>query len=243
MSALDLFKKLVRDQERDSADGEGSTIIRDNEIVRQFISNPTNTLLVSFPRTGSHWLRMLMELYFERPTLKLVFYYPKVTDYIAYHTHDLDLDMEHPTALYLYRDPVDTIYSQLSYHKEALNNTERIVYWADLYGRHLDKWLHTEKFSTKKTILRYEGLKQDLPTEFAKVAQHFGFELDSQKLVRIAAATTKEETKRKTTHDQQVVNLKKGYTNGRNDFYRHSSEIVWDALLKDRPHLKEDFQD
>ena len=29
----------------------------------------TFPFLVSFPRTGSHWLRMLMELYFDKPSL------------------------------------------------------------------------------------------------------------------------------------------------------------------------------
>ena len=115
MNVVDILKKIFRDEERDSSGGESSTIINDKQVIEHFISSPASTLMVSFPRTGSHWLRMLMELYFERPTLKLVFYYPEVTDYLAYHTHDLSLDMEHPTVLYLYRNPVDTVYSQLSF--------------------------------------------------------------------------------------------------------------------------------
>jgi hypothetical protein len=243
MSVAEKLKKIIRDEAKDNEQIAGSVRIQDNEVIRKFIEIPQNTFLVSFPRTGSHWLRALMELYFEQPSLVRVFYYPEKTNYLSYHTHDLNLDIEHPTVLYLYRDPVDTIYSQLSYNKEGLNDADRIGYWSDLYGRHLDKWLHTEKFTEKKTVLRYERLKSHLPSEFVKVTQHFGIELDGQKLLKIAAATTKEEIKRKTTHDQQVINLNKEYGMKREDFYRQSADLVWDFLLKGRPHLKEDFQD
>jgi hypothetical protein len=242
MKLGELFKKLLRDEERDSAGGNGSTIIRDNQLIERFISNPANTLMVSFPRTGSHWLRMLMELYFERPTLKLVFYYPEITDYMAYHTHDLSLDMEHPTVLYLYRDPVDTVYSQLSFYQEPLNNMERIAYWSDLYGKHLDKWLHQEHFTSHKTVLQYEGLKEDIAAEFAKVASHFNVLFDAQKLERAAAQTSKEEIKRKTPHDQRVINLQAGYDLSRTDFREKHGAQVWQAFLTGREHLKMDFQ-
>jgi hypothetical protein len=237
----DLFKKLLRDEERDSFGGEGSTIIRDNRVIEQFISNPANTLMVSFPRTGSHWLRMLMELYFKRPTLKLVFYYPEVTNYLAYHTHDNLLDMEHPTVLYLYRDPVDTVYSQLSFYKESLNSMERIAYWSDLYGGHLDKWLHQERFTSKKTVLRYEGLKKDMFAEFEKVTTHFGASFDAQKLEQAAAQTSKAEIQRKTPHDTRVINLQAGYDLSREEFRQQHENQVWDFVLAGRDHLKMDF--
>jgi hypothetical protein len=242
MNITDLFKKIVRDEERDSAGEEAVVIIRDNEVVRRFISNPSNTLLISFPRTGSHWLRMLMELYFKRPTLKLIFYYPEVTDYLAYHTHDLDLDMEHPTVLYLYRDPTDTVYSQLNFYKEALDNTERITYWSDLYGRHLDKWLHQERFTQKKTVLRYEGLQNDMPAEFSKIVAHYGEALDAEKLTRAVARTTKQEIQRKVVHDRRVINTHEAYASSRDNFRGKQQNLVWDALLQNRPHLAEDFE-
>ncbi len=241
MKLGDLFKKLLRDEERDSSGGEGSTIIRDNRVIEQFISNPANTLMVSFPRTGSHWLRMLMELYFKRPTLKLVFYYPEVTNYLAYHTHDLSLDMEHPTVLYLYRDPVDTVYSQISFYQDSLNDIERITYWSDLYGRHLDKWLHQETFTSQKTVLRYEGLKNNMFTEFAKVSAHFGEPLDTHKLEQAAAQTSKEEIKRKTPHDKRVINLQAGYDKSRTNFRKKHGGQVWETVLAGREHLETDF--
>ncbi len=242
MNLAGLLKKLLRDEEMDLSGSEGSTIVQDKTIIENFVSNPSNTFLVSFPRTGSHWLRMLMELYFERPVLKLVYYYPEVTDYLAYHVHDLSLDIEHPTVLYLYRDPVDTVYSQLSFYKESFDDVNRISHWAGLYGKHLEKWLHAETFTVKKTIVRYEGLKNDLPAEFLKVASHFGEELDQQKLQQASARTSKEEIKRKTQHDNRVINLQAGYDRKRETFRQQHEKLVWNVLLEGREHLKFDFE-
>ena len=58
-----------------------SIFITDEAIISAFTRDPENTFLVSFPRTGSHWLRMLTELYFERPSLLRVFYYYNRRDY------------------------------------------------------------------------------------------------------------------------------------------------------------------
>ncbi len=242
MNVADLLKKIIRDEAKDDEKIAGSVRIQDNEKIREFIADSTNTFLVSFPRTGSHWLRAMMELYFERPSLVRVFYYPENTNYLTYHTHELNLDIEHPTVIYLYRDPVDTIYSQLSYHKESLNSIERIQDWGDLYGRHLNKWLHQETFTTKKTTLQYEGLKKNMAAEFVKVTSHFGMTLDAQRLEEVAAQTNKEEIKRKTDHDDRVINLHAGYDLSRADFREKYGAQVWQAVLAGREHLKADFE-
>ena len=49
--------------------------ISDQKIWQKYTSNPEFPYLVSFPRTGSHWLRNVMELYFEKPSLTRVFLY------------------------------------------------------------------------------------------------------------------------------------------------------------------------
>jgi hypothetical protein len=197
MKITNLLRKLTWDERNNDVAVAGSVLIQDIEERQKFLSDQNNTLLVSFPRTGSHWLRVLMELYFEKPSLVRVFYYPERKDYLTYHTHDMKLDIEHPTVLYLYRDPVDTIYSHLRYHKESVDDRNRVSYWSDIYGRHLDKWLAKEGFTRKKTVLRYENFKADMATEFAKVTQHFGMDLDKEKLALIASRVTHEEVKKR----------------------------------------------
>lgn len=214
-----------------------SSEIRDPAIIEAFVSEPTNTFLVSFPRTGSHWLRMVMELYFERPSLVRVFYYPERRDFLTLHTHDLELDVERENVIYLYRDPVDTIYSQLCYYKERLDDRGRIAYWADLYGRHLAKWLETETFTTKKTILTYERMKEDLVEEFRKVTDHFGVTLDPDRLTECAETVSKDEVKRKTPDDPQVVQLRNDYEAARAEFRANQAGLVCDVVTERRSAL------
>lgn len=218
-----------------------SVQIFDQAIIDAFIANAENTFLVSFPRTGSHWLRMMSELYFDRPSLVRVFYYPERQNYLMLHTHDLDLEVNRCDVVYLYRDPVQTVFSQLCYHQEPLTDRFRIAYWADLYGKHLDKWLHQEQFTTHKTVLRYERMKNSLETEFEKFTHHFGQSLDKKKLQRCKQYVTKEEVKRKTSHDSQVIQIQSAYNAQREEFQNHHGSFVWDVLTKGRSHLVKYF--
>jgi hypothetical protein len=220
----------------------GSILVDDEKIIQTFIDNPANPFFVSFPRTGSHWLRMVMELYFERPSLVRVFYYPKRRDYLTLHTHDMDLDVARQHVIYLYREPLDTIYSQMSYEKDDLDDRNRIKYWSNLYGRHLEKWLDTENFTTRKTIIRYDRLRDTPEIEFAKICTHFGQSLDVSRLAKAMSGVTKEKVKEKTPHDPSVVTLGAGYEDNRQAFRQKYTNLVWDAVLEDCGHLKDMFE-
>jgi hypothetical protein len=53
---------------------DGSVSVDDPKTIKSFTDNPDFPYLVSFSRTGSHWLRMVMELYFEKPSLVRVLF-------------------------------------------------------------------------------------------------------------------------------------------------------------------------
>lgn len=235
---MKLIKKLMVQSDIDAQ--EGSTRV-EQSIVEAFVANEDNPFLISFPRTGSHWLRMLMELYFERPSLVRVFYFPERADYMFLHTHDIDLDIMRTHVIYLYREPVDTIYSQLNYHKENLDDPARIEHWSDLYGQHLDKWLHQETFTTKKIILTYEEMKRDLASAFSKVTDYFGQMLDPARLEQASSRVTRNEVKRKTAHDPQVMQLGTRYDMSREVFRERHADLVWTTLLRERAHLAQNF--
>ena len=213
--------------------------LNSKKVIDEFTNITDNPFLVSFPRTGSHWFRMLIELYFERPLLTRTFFYPEKNNYLLLHTHDLELDVKRQNVIYIYRDPVDTIYSQLKYHKEDCK--DRIIYWSNLYGRHLDKWLHQETVTQKKTVVQYEKLKEDMPAEFGKICRHFNVGLNVDRLIKIASQVSKEKVKEKTTHDLRVVNLVKSYEDARDTFRKEHGDFVWSTLLKDRKNLEKDF--
>jgi hypothetical protein len=213
--------------------------INDKKLIQNFLNIENFPYLISFPRTGSHWLRMIMELYFERPSLVRIFYYMDAKDFTCYHRHDDNLSIQHKNVIYLYRNPVDTIYSQISYYNESLEDASRIRYWADLYGRHLSKWLIEENFTTKKTILTYEGMRSNLGNEFKKICEHFETPYLSSKLIMAAEKVNKEEVKGKTAHDPQVINRKNDYEIQRIDFRYKYSELILSLISEVNVKLSE----
>jgi hypothetical protein len=94
---------------------DGSVGMTDQSLIKRFTDNPDFRYLISFPRTGSHGLRMLMELYFEKPALVRAFYFKQSTEFTCYHSHDIDLESDRRNVLYLYRHPVATVFSQMEY--------------------------------------------------------------------------------------------------------------------------------
>lgn len=198
--------------------------------IRKFNADPDNPYLISFPRTGSHWLRMLVELYYERPLLVRSFYFPHRTDFLLVHDHDMDLQVDRRSVLYLFRNPVDTIYSQLSYHREPLDSPLRIAHWAGRYALHLAKWLVDRRGFGRFTVLRYEAMKADLSAEFARVIEHLGGTFDADRLQHVQARVTREEVKDRVTYNDQVMTLGDGYESARDRFRREQDGRVWDAI-------------
>lgn len=211
--------------------------IGDQKVINKFISNPDFPYLISFPRTGSHWLRMIMELYFETPSLVRIFYYKNADTFTCYHRHDEDLNIQRKNVLYLYRNPTDTIYSQLNYYKEAAHDIERIRYWANLYGKHLAKWLVEEIFTGEKTIVTYEGMKEDMAGEFQKICCHFSVPFNPGKLKSAVKKASPAEVKRKNPHDLQVINLSKRYKEEKENFRIKYSDFILDIICSQNQAL------
>jgi hypothetical protein len=224
-------------------DPDGSVAITNKKLIKKFVDNPDFPFLVSFPRTGSHWLRTIMELYFGKPSLIRIFYYKKATDFTCYHSHDIDLALERKNVIYLFRSPVPTIYSQLNYYKENINDLDRIKYWSVLYGKHLAKWLFLEEFTDKKTFITYEKLRENIHPEFGKVIQHFGLSLDKEKLNSILADTSKDKIKNKTKHDKNVINLSHDYENQRRKFMERWQDVVFESVLSQHENLIEIYNE
>ena len=199
--------------------------------IQKFKSDPMNPFLISFPRTGSHWLRMIVELYFKRPLLVRTFIYPNRDDYLFLHDHDMELATQRQNVIYLYRDPVDTIFSLITYHKEDINDRSRIAHWSNIYGRHLDKWLFREQFTTKKTVLSYEGLRNSPVSEIKKLLDHFNMPLDKERLQSIIDRVSKENVKKHTRHDPRVISRVADYDQQKNLFRIKYEDLVRQLTL------------
>ncbi|MDA3918348.1 MAG: sulfotransferase domain-containing protein [Deltaproteobacteria bacterium] len=231
---VEILKKLVKKRKLKNQ----TSIAVNPEIINKFLNKPDFPWLISFPRTGSHWLRMLMELYFEKPSLVRIFYYKKAVEFTCYHRHDEDLTIQGcQNVIYLYRNPVDTIYSQMRYYNEDMDDINRVLNWTNLYGQHLKKWLFEENYSKKKTILTYERMIKDLDSEFEKVCQHFNYPFLLDKFSQVKKKVTKEKLKIKTLHDKKVVDFSKNYSKNRNYFKKNYSSIIIGAIKKNDERL------
>lgn len=210
---------------------EESYGISDQKIWQKYTSNPEFPYLVSFPRTGSHWLRNVMELYFEKPSLTRVFFYKKPTEFTCFHIHDEDLLFnEKRRVIYLYRDPIETIFSQMNFYNEDIRDKDRIKYWANIYGKHLEKWLLKDELSIDKVVLTYEGLKNDFDQEFKKLSDFLNVPFDADKLKKAHMNTSKEKIKKRVTDDPRVINSTSDYAKKRDLFVENNSRLIKDII-------------
>lgn len=237
---MSFIQRLIAEPNRNN--GDESIGITNATILQKYINDPNFPFLVSFPRTGSHWLRMIVELYFERPSLVRVFYYKDKNDYLMLHTHDMELNVYRKNVIYLYRNPGPTIYSQMVYENDDINNSDRVEYWGRYYIRHLRKWLLEENISQKKTIIRYENMMKDIGKEFTKITEHFGTIFDPVKLKIVVEQVSKQEVKKRTTHDQKVINVNPNYNFNREEFDKKYGVFI-ESLIKDcAPELSQFFK-
>ena len=237
---LHKIKQIAKKYIAEKTLGDNNSInVTDIDLIASSLANPDFPWFISFPRTGSHWLRMIMELYFEKPSLVEVYFYKDAKEFTCFHRHDTTLTfIGCRNVLYLYRDPVDTIYSQLNYDKADINDKNLILYWSELYGKHLSKWLFDETFTTKKTIISYEDMKNDMHGTFKKVCEYFNAPFDAEKLDSALKQVSKEKLKEKVGHTPQVVSLSNGYEGRREEFRGKYSAIICDIVCEQNEQLK-----
>lgn len=185
-----------------------------------------------------------MEVYFQKPSLKLSFFQPitAAPGFTCLHTHDLDLAVHRGRVLYLYRDPVDTLFSLMSYHQQDLGDLQLVNRWADLYADHLDKWLIQESFTMRKVILRYEALQDDLQGEFAKVCTFFGTKLRPDLLDRSRQLASEHQVASHSSHDPHVINQEPGYDARRADFFNRHQIAIRSRIFDRQPELSAWFE-
>lgn len=244
---MNLLRAILRALERDQAEeGPKSGLDRraGGKLVERHLADPEFPYLVSFPRTGSHWLRMLMEIYFDRPSLTLLFFRTlKETDtFTCFHTHDLELSVKARHVLYLYRNPVDTVFSQMSYHDQDLDSAELVEGWTELYARHVSKWVLDSPATGRRAILTYEGMRRNLAEEFPKVCAFFGEPFDAERLARAAAEVSKDRIRERTRHDPKVISSGTDYESRRQSFRAIHRERIRDVIRSRVPGVADLLQ-
>jgi len=130
---------------------KGNAWIAKEGVEANYTADPAFPYFISFPRTGSHHVKLFLELYFSRPLLNTTFFFPEKTDCLLRHGHDIVCTLKRDVTIYLYRNVVDTAFSYMNYHR-SINvnrfNTEfgaatfkpYIVAVVEKYKKHLVHW-------------------------------------------------------------------------------------------------------
>jgi len=187
------------------------------EIIKRTIKNTWEKrylykypLFISYPRSGSHWINSIMELYFDRPRVKHgedTYLGKYRDDWMWVHDHDLDLYIlknilrknKFGKILFLHRNPLDVVYSDIkmrmgspkTYGAEYL--TKQIAFGDKNVKKNFLHWIEHHKAymsnlnSKNFTFIKYENFlqKDKQNIEFKKVCKHFSVNFEEKKFEKI----------------------------------------------------------
>lgn len=208
------------------------------------------TKLVATPRCGGHWVNMLINIYIRK--LFITEFEFNDNNNVCSHTHDGRLEEKYNNVIYLYRNPVDKIFSEVMYyHKNKIyqnkihynndiNDRNYMICQLDMYIEHLEKWMLKENYSKKKTFLCYDLLKNDFDIEFKKVCKHFNVDIDIDKINNLKIYQ-KEHVKNKIYYDDRIINLKEDYEKIRDEFKLNHMVFIQDYFTTHGKELKKFF--
>jgi hypothetical protein len=144
-------------------------------------------------------------------------------------THDMTLDFEAENVIYLYRNPIDCIFSNLKYDQTTIDNIELIDKYLNIWNKHIQKWVFDEKFTKRKVILSYENLKKDFVKEFSKLLVYLNLEVDEKRIILAKETYTKNKI-REIVHDKKVINNETDYELQRERFVDLFGKYIFDKL-------------
>ena len=211
------------------------------ELIPKYTSDTNFPFFVSFPRTGSHWFRIVMELYLGIPCLVESWTIKKPRTFWSYHRHDRYLDevKNRSNVLYLYRHPVGTICSEMYYWEK--NFSEHIDEYIKLYSGHLIRWLYNHNDVNNFEAITYEGFKNNPATTVSRALSflqicypgNLTYEIDENKIMNCYNNSSKQKIKEMTkVSNPKAVNI--------NDEYKDIKKIF---MEKYRDYILQKFVD
>jgi hypothetical protein len=194
------------------------------------------TQLVSYPRTGSHYFRIVVEECIKRPCAPTSFLGYCEKEPWGFHLHDRIVGRgdEGVTGgfnkvIYLYRNPIDTIYSHMVYQQ-----LEDWKFIAEEYKIHLQRWLYNSNDCKKIISIEYDDLIKNPLLEFNKFFAFINCEVREDILEDAIKRTTIERVKSLTENlDSKVIdkNHFSGiYSTSKSMFVSQYSHIIKDIF-------------
>ena len=151
---------------------------------------------------------MILEQYLGKYCLPTSFY--DSDEYWGFHLHDREvgngdegITSDFKRVIYLYRNPVDVVYSQLIYEGWEFERRREIV---EEYKIHLQRWRIDNNDIDKIMFVKYEDIKTNPISAFFNIIEFLDEEWNEDKLIKIYNDSTLENLNKKIKYDDSVIN-------------------------------------
>jgi hypothetical protein len=225
---------------------------------RELIILPDDTFLVSYPKSGNTWARVLIAnlLSPEKPAdfraiNRLV---PDPSSESKRHFMNMPkprvikshfvFDPRYPRVIYIVRDPRDVVISEYHYQRKTRNIDDaypleeyvRRFIAGETYpengswGEHVTGWLSARNGDPRFLLLRYERLLSDPVEELARIASFLNIPATTQRLAEIVTLSSADRMRKLEAQQGDASSLMRG---SRKDvaFIRSAKSGAWRSYL------------
>lgn len=191
------------------------------------MSTDKTPLLISYPRCGQRWINSVLSFYFDAPRG------PNVSGEIPHrkrhddepfkwiHVHDTKLRKEVPTngtlVMFLYRDPVDAIYSLSKTKKIDIKNE------AEQYKNLMEKWVDKSSL-----VVTYEDFQANPIESLRKFNDVFSFTWDPKRAQEAIDLFPKKRVMNNEGRFHRSNVLDKNYGASREEFRKQNAKQIYD---------------
>lgn len=199
---------------------------------------PDDTFLVSYPKSGNTWVRMLISnlLSPDKPAdlwtiNRLVPELEAVTKrqlsqmprprLIKSH---FSFDPRYPRVIYIVREPRDVVLSEYHYQRKTCTIGDQFPLEEYVtrfiagrtcpedgsWGQNVASWIVTRRGDPKFLLMRYEDLLVDTPGELKKIAEFLGITVSRQRLLEVAELSSAERMRKLEKAQSNASSLMKG---------------------------------
>jgi len=205
---------------------------------RELLILPDDTFLVSYPKSGNTWARLLISnlLSVDRPadfwTIRQLV--PELETVTKRHLARMQrpriikshfsFDPRYPRVIYIVRDPRDVVISE--YHYQRKTRTIADQYPLEDYvsrfiagktcpedgswGEHAASWLTTRDGDPRFLLVRYETLLSDTVGELARMAEFLGISATPARLAEVAELSSADRMRKLESTQSNASSLMKG---------------------------------
>lgn len=225
---------------------------------RSLLILPDDTFLVSYPKSGNTWARMLIanllspgkpadlrtiNLLVPDPSSETTRHFARMPRPRVIKSHFV-FDPRYPRVVYIVRDPRDVVISEYHYQRKTrvIDDQYPMAEYVSRFiagetyvqngswGEHVASWIIPRDGDPRFLLVRYESLLSDTVSELARIAEFLGVSATPARLAQVAELGSADRMRRLEAKQSDASSLMKG---SRKDlpFVRAARSGGWKADL------------